>query len=233
VALAALASLHPAAVARAQDSSAAGGRAVAPVTDLASITDVFGITGGDSLGSRPRATGGDARAPRRHWARFALGFATSLAVHEAAHVVASYVEGATPSFGFDKARPTIYSGIDESADPHRQFVFSSAGLTAQTLLDEALLDVPHRRGGSFESGILAGGLATVAFYVTIGRNAPVSDVTRMAATSSLSRTQISLIFGGVSALHAARIHHGGYFATPFATPTEGGRLKVGVWMEPR
>ena len=164
----------------------------------------------------------------RQWGRFALGAASSIAVHELAHVVTAYALGAKPSFGFDGARPTVYSGIVEREEPHKQFLFSSAGLNAQLLLDEAILDVPHDRGGAFERGVLAGGLATVAFYVTIGRNAPVSDITRMAATSGLSRGQVSLIYGGVSALHAVRIAHLGYFAKLFVAPGPDGELRVGV-----
>src|SRR3982750_774102 len=144
----------------------------------------------DTSHAAPAGTG------RRQWGRFLLGGASSVAVHELAHVVTAYALGAKPSFGFDGARPTVYSGIVEEQQPHKQFLFSSAGLNAQLLLDEAILDIPHHRGGAFERGVLAGGLATVAFYVTLGRNAPVSDVTRMAATSGLSRGQISLIYGG-------------------------------------
>jgi len=149
-------------------------------------------------------------------------------VHELAHVATSYALGAQPSFGFDGARPTVYSGISEQRDPHKQFLFSSAGLNAQILLDEAILDVPHHRGGAFERGVLAGGLATVAFYVTLGRNAPVSDVTRMAATSGLTRGEVSLIYGGVSALHAVRISRSGYYGKLFVAPGPRGELRVGV-----
>ena len=94
--------------------------------------------------------------------------------------------------------------IDATINPHKQFIFSSAGLTVQTLLDETLLDVPHARGsvaGPFERGLLAGGIGTVLFYITLGRSGSVSDVTFMANTSSLSKTQVSLIYGGMAALH--------------------------------
>lgn len=170
---------------------------------------------------------------RRQWGRFVLGAASSVALHELGHVAASYALGARPSFGFDGARPTVYSGIDEREEPRKQFIFSSAGLDVQMLLDEAILDVPHRRGGAFEQGLLAGGIATVAFYVTLGRNAPVSDVTRMAATSSLSRGQVSLIYGGVSALHAVRIARAGYYGKLFVAPGPDGELRVGVRGTPR
>lgn len=88
------------------------------------------------------------RQPSRasYWRRFAAGFASSILAHEAGHVGTALALGAHPSFGFNKARPTIYSGIDATTQPHQQFLFSSAGLTVQSVLDEAILDVPHDRG---------------------------------------------------------------------------------------
>lgn len=171
----------------------------------------------------------DAERPHTHFkTRFALGFISSILAHEAGHVAASYAVGGRPSFGFDKGRPTIYSGIDSNIEPHKQFIFSSAGLTVQTLMDELILDIPHHRGGAFERGLLAGGIATTAFYITIGRSASVSDVTFMARTSSLTKTQVSLIFGGIAASHVLRIHFDDHYAHFFAAPTERGALKVGM-----
>ncbi len=171
----------------------------------------------------------DAVQPHTHFkTRFALGFISSILAHEAGHVIASYAVGGRPSFGFDKGRPTIYSGIDSNLEPHKQFIFSSAGLTVQTLMDELILDIPHHRGGAFERGLLAGGIATTAFYITIGRSASVSDVTFMARTSSLSKTEVSLIFGAIAASHVLRIHDDDHYANVFAAPTDRGALKVGM-----
>ena len=78
--------------------------------------------------------------------------------------------------------------------PDKQFIFSAAGLTTQALINEAILDIPRSRGGAIERGILAGGIGTTLFYITIGRNGSVSDISVMARTSSLSKTQLSLIF---------------------------------------
>ncbi len=160
--------------------------------------------------------------------RFALGVVTSLLAHEAGHVVAAYAVGGRPSLGFDKGRPTIYSGIDASLEPRKQFIFSSAGLTVQMLLDEAILDIPHHRGGAFERGLLAGGIGTVLFYTTIGRSARVSDITFMSHTSSLSKTEVSLIYGAVAALHVVRIRRDHAYAHFFAAPAEEGGMKVGI-----
>jgi hypothetical protein len=169
-----------------------------------------------------------ATASAPYWRHFALGFGSSILLHEASHVAMAYALGAHPSFGFDKGRPTIFSGISTDRHPHAQFLFSSAGLTAQSLLDEAILDIPHRgRGAAFERGVLAGGIATVAFYATLGRNASVSDVSYMAHTSSLSKTQVSLIYGAVAALHAVRIARDAHYADFFVRPAAEGGLVVG------
>jgi hypothetical protein len=174
--------------------------------------------------------------PQHHYKlRFALGFVSSILAHESGHIIASYAVGGHPSFGFDRGRPTIYSGIDASIDPHKQFIFSSAGLTVQTLLDETLLDVPHAKGsiaGPFERGLLAGGLGTVLFYITLGRNGSVSDVSFMSRTSSLSKNQISLIFGGIGLLQAVRIHLKDRYAHFFSVPDDTGRFRIGVSLAP-
>jgi hypothetical protein len=184
------------------------------------------VTGADSTPT-PRGT-------RHYWRNFAAGFASSLLAHESAHVVTSYAVGSHPSFGFDKGRPTVYSNIDADSEPGKQFLFSSMGLNVQAALDETILDVPHARGAAFERGVLASGIATALFYITIGRTASVSDVDFMARTSSLSKTQISLIYGGVAALHTVRISRDGHYANFFVRPNsvgEGG-MRVGVRVSP-
>jgi hypothetical protein len=168
--------------------------------------------------------------PPHYWRDVAAGFAASLLAHEAAHVTTSLVLGGHPTFGFDKGRPTVYSGFITEREPHKQFLFSSMGLNAQAALDEAVLDVPHARGAAFERGVLASGIATALFYITIGRTASVSDVDYMARTSSLTKTDIALIYGGVAALHVFRISRDGHYANFFMRPNalgEGG-MRVGV-----
>jgi hypothetical protein len=161
--------------------------------------------------------------PANHyWRNFAIGFGASIFAHETAHVLTAYAVGAHPHFAFDRGRPTIFSGIDAEREPHKQFLFSSAGLITQTLIDELILDTPHTRGGAFERGVLAGGIGTTLFYITLGRNASVSDVSFMARTSSLSKTQVSLIFGGISALHAIRIARDSSYAHFFVRPSTDG-----------
>lgn len=157
-----------------------------------------------------------------YWGRFALGFAGSILAHETAHLLTAYAVGSHPHIGLDRGRPTIFSGIDTRLHPHKQFLFSAAGLTTQALIDEAILDIPHTRGGAIERGILAGGIGTTLFYITIGRNASVSDITFMARTSSLSKTQLSLIFGGLSAVHAFRISRNPVYDHFFIRPAENG-----------
>jgi hypothetical protein len=186
-------------------------------------------TPGDSVG--PSRNGS---ATRRWWVLFATGFASSILAHEGAHVAAAYAVGGRPSFGLDEGRPTIYSGVDATIEPRKQFVFSSAGLTVQSLIDEGILDAPRHstRAGAFERGLLAGGLATSFFYVTIGRTGTVSDVDFMARTSRLSKTSITAIFGGLALAQTWRIAHNSRYADFFARPAPEGGLRVGVTVEP-
>ena len=176
-----------------------------------------------------------APAPSRHhyWRRMAAGFATSLLAHEGAHVVTAVAVGGRPTFGFDKGRPTVYSGLDATRQKRQQFLFSSMGLNVQALIDEAVLDVPHAGGGAFERGILTGGIATALFYVTLGRTASVSDVDFMARTSSLSKGDITLIYGGVALMHGVRIHYDQRYAHFFVRPASDGMpgLRVGLNVE--
>ena len=183
-----------------------------------------------SPGTAPRMSS----VSRHHyWRRMAAGFATSLLAHEGAHVVTAAVVGGHPTFGFDKGRPTVYSGLDATTQKRQQFLFSSMGLNVQALLDEAVLDLPHDGGGAFERGVLAGGIATALFYVTLGRTASVSDVDFMARTSSLSKGDITLIYGGVALMHGLRMHHDRRYANFFVRPAPAGTpgLRVGVNVE--
>jgi hypothetical protein len=165
-----------------------------------------------------------------HWRGFAAGFITSIGLHEAAHIGAALAAGGRPSFGLDRGRPTVYSGIDASQQPTRQFAFSAAGLTMQSVIDEALLDVPRRAqpASSFERGVLAGGIGTALFYVTLGRTGSVSDIEYMARTSTWSKDQISLVYGGVALLHALRMTHDDRYGALFVRPGPRGGLHLGV-----
>lgn len=140
--------------------------------------------------------------------------------------------GAHPHFGLEHGKPTVYSGIDATLEPHKQFLFSSAGLNVQAIMDEAILDIPHVRGSSFERGILAGGIATAYFYATLGRNAGNSDITYMARTSSLSKTQASLIYAGLATIQTFRIARDGHYANFFMRPSPNGAISVGVAVLP-
>lgn len=163
-----------------------------------------------------------------YWKKFALGATTSIMLHEAAHLVVSVAVGGHPTFGFDKFRPTIYSGLNSHIEPHKQFLFSAAGLTMQSLIDEGILDIPHGRGSAFERGVLGGGIGTTVFYLTIGRVGSVSDVDFMARMRALNKTQITLIFGGVAAIHTIRISRNTHYANFFARPRADGGLNVGM-----
>jgi hypothetical protein len=180
-------------------------------------------------GAAARAQTPDSLASRgSYWRHFGYGVATSLALHEVAHVMTAEAVGGHPWFGFDKLRPTIYSGINSQLEPHKQFLFSAAGLTIQSLVDEAILDIPHARGSAFERGVLGGGIGTTLFYLTIGRRGSVSDVDFMARTHAMTITQVTLLFGSVAALHTFRISRDRHYANFFARPAPNGRVELGV-----
>jgi hypothetical protein len=163
-----------------------------------------------------------------YWVQFSAGAISSLLFHEAAHIATSYAVGGHPTFGFDNLRPTIFSGINSHIEPHKQFLFSAAGLTAQSVLDEAILDIPHTRGGIFERGLLGGGIGTTLFYLTIGRTGSVSDVDFMARTHALTKTQITLIFGSVAAMHTIRTWRDPAYTNFFARQTQDGKVEGGM-----
>ena len=143
--------------------------------------------------------------------------------------------GGHVSVHFPNGRPTVYSGFDVTNQRTRQFLFSSMGLNVQALLDEGVLDVPHSSGSSFERGILAGGIGTALFYVTIGRTASVSDIDFMARTSTLNKTDLTLIYGGIAAMHMFRISRDGHYANFFLRPNRVGAegLLIGVDIKPQ
>jgi len=167
-----------------------------------------------------------------YWPKFTAGAVTSILLHESGHIAAALIIGSSPTFGFDKLRPTIYSGINSRLEPHKQFLFSAAGLTVQSLIDEGILDIPHHRGGAFERGMLGGGIGTTLFYLTIGRRGSVSDVEYMARMHGMTRTQSTLVFGGIAALHTVRISLDKHYANFFARPRGDGGTDVGLNLTP-
>jgi hypothetical protein len=188
-----------------------------------------GALGCSLLAAAARAQAPDSLVSRgTYWRHFGYGVATSLALHEMAHVITAKAVGGNPWFGFDKLRPTIYSGINSQLEPHKQFLFSASGLTIQTLVDEAILDIPHARGSAFERGVLGGGIGTTVFYLTIGRRGSVSDVDFMARTRAMTITQVTLLFGGVAALQTLRISRDRHYAHFFTRPSGNGHWDVGL-----
>jgi len=162
-----------------------------------------------------------------YWQKLTLGAVTSILLHESAHIAVALAVG-SPQFGFDKLRPTIYSGIDSHLEPHKQYLFSVAGLTMQSVIDEAILDIPHHRGSAFERGVLGGGIGTTLFYLTIGRRGSVSDIEYIARTHGMTRAQSTLVFGSIATLHTIRIARDPSYANFFARPRAGGGMDVGI-----
>jgi hypothetical protein len=184
------------------------------------------------LAARPAVVRAQARdsvvLSANYWQKLTLGAVTSILLHESAHIAVAFAVGPGPYFGFDKLRPTVYSGIDSHLEPHKQYLFSVAGLTMQSVIDEAILDIPHHRGGAFERGLLAGGIGTTLFYLTIGRRGSVSDIEYIARMHGMTRAQSTLVFGSVAALHTVRIARDPHYANFFARPRVGGGMDVGI-----
>jgi hypothetical protein len=200
-------------------------RAITAVIAVAAIS----IT--TSAASAQAADGGgdSTTSSKPHYIRnLALGGITSILLHEAGHIGTAMAFGHTPTFGFDKLRPTVYSGINSHSKPHEQFLFSAAGLTVQSVIDEAILDVPHARGSAFERGMIGGGIGTTLFYLTIGRTGSVSDVDFMARTHAMTKTQITLLFGSIAALHTWRVSRDPHYANFFVRPAPRGGAEVGM-----
>lgn len=170
------------------------------------------------------------RLSPHYWPKLVFGAASSILVHEAAHIVTSVAVGGKPTFGFDNLRPTVYSGIRLQDDPRRQFDFSISGLVVQSLLDEAMLDIPHDRGGAFERGLLARGIGTTAFYLTIGRWGSVSDVDFIARTHVMNKAQVSWVFGSIVVAHVWRIAREPWYDHFFVRPSADG-LRLGWNLE--
>ena len=57
-------------------------------------------------------------SPANYWQKLTLGAVTSILLHESAHIAVAFAVGPGPYFGFDKLRPTVYSGIDSHLEPH-------------------------------------------------------------------------------------------------------------------
>lgn len=201
---------------------------ITPRLRRASLACVVVLSLAGAVTARAQAADSVPPLSTNYWRKFVLGVSTSLLLHEAGHVLTSVAVGGHPSFGFDTFRPTIYSGLNSHIEPHKQFLFSVSGLTVQNVLDEAILDIPHRRGAAFERGILGGGLGTTIFYLTIGRQGTVSDIDFIARTHGMSKLQSTLLFGGITTVHILRISHDPHYANFFARPRPDGRMDVGV-----
>lgn len=172
------------------------------------------------------------RPVRFSWPTFATGVVTSILAHELTHVAVALAVGGRPSLGFDQGRPVIHSGIGPNQST-KAFAFSASGMSMQLVIDEVLLNWP-RSGGiarELERGLLAGGVGTVAFYLTLGRSARVGDLQQMVTHSGLSAWGVTAIFGGVAASEVVRMALKQRYAHFFAGPARGGRVVVGAAVE--
>ena len=90
-----------------------------------------GVAAAQSQPARADSVGaslGAVASPRNdhYWRDFVAGAATSLLLHEAAHVGTSLALGARPAFGFGRGRPTVDSGIEPLACSVRKILVTHA-----------------------------------------------------------------------------------------------------------
>src|SRR5258706_15017997 len=83
-----------------------------------------------------------------YWKKFTIGAGVSLLAHESAHILTALALGFQPHVGLDHGRATVFSGIDSRRYPHKQFLFSAAGLTPQGLIVAAIFAIPDPQGGA-------------------------------------------------------------------------------------
>lgn len=168
------------------------------------------------------------------WLEFGVGFIASIAAHDAGHLLTLLAVGGSPSVGFDAGRPVVHSNLDPVAHPNKQFAFAASGMAVQLLINEIILDWPRGLGvaGEFERGMLAGGIGTVLFYFTIGRNSTVGDVHWMARSSGLSKWGLTAVYGGVALTQVLRISLKQRYARFFAFPGSAGTLNIGMSLSP-
>ena len=150
---------------------------------------------------------------------------TSILLHEAGHIVDVGRGRRTsdvrlrhvPADGLLRDSTRISSRTSSSCS-------RSPGSPCRTCSTRRILDIPHRRGAAFERGILGGGIGTTIFYLTIGRRGSVSDIDFIARTHGMTKTQSTLLFGGIAAVHIVRIsrdpHYANFFARPRPTTAE-------------
>jgi hypothetical protein len=145
--------------------------------------------------------------------KFLAGAATALTMHEAGHVTADVMFGATPG-----VKKVSFAGIPFFAITHRtvspaqEFTIASAGFWVQEASDEMLLTrVPQLRGehASFLKGLLAfNTLASVAYAgAAFGRIGPDERDTRgMAEAARLREPWIGVVILPPAVLDAARYY---------------------------
>ena len=134
---------------------------------------------------------------------FALGFAASLAAHEAGHFVVAKSKGY--EVGHD-GLSIIY--------PHAQFThpdqlqIASAGFQTQWLLDEVALQdrgASKRKPTNFGAGMVCAQLGTTLAYLTFLKNHPRGDIVGMSQATGLSNDRLALLLAVPGLLDAWRL----------------------------
>jgi hypothetical protein len=137
------------------------------------------------------------------WGQFALGFAGSLAAHEAGHYVVARSRGYEVSHdGLSIVYPNA------RFTPADQFRVASAGFQTQWVLNELVLHdrgEPRRKPGSFGAGMLCAQIGTTLAYLTVLKDHPQGDIAGLSAATRLSNDRLALLFAVPGLLDAWRL----------------------------
>lgn len=137
------------------------------------------------------------------WDDFALGFASSLAAHEAGHIVVAKSKGSNVSYD---GLSIVYPSAKFSRADHLQV--ASAGFQTQWMLDELVLhdrDEPRRKPGNFGAGVVCAQIGTTLAYLTVLKNHSRGDIAGMSQATGMSNDRLVLLVAIPGILDAWRL----------------------------
>jgi len=140
------------------------------------------------------------------WKSFIGGALTTLAVHEASHIVAANSYGADVDVD---GLSLVYPGFEPT--PRQQMRIASAGFQGQWLASELAFSMlssdtvkNNKPKEQFYSGIVAGHIAISTAYILLKEDAR-SDIYAMSNVSGLSRNEVLALLLIPAGIDAARL----------------------------
>ena len=139
------------------------------------------------------------------WERFALGFVSGIAAHEAGHLVVATTKGYRVSHD---GLSLTYPGTNFTRAGQLQL--ASAGLQTQWVLSEFVLRDQNGREhikppSDFGAGVVCSYLGVSFAYLTILKNQTQGDVYGMSRASGMSHDRIALMMAVPAVLDAWRL----------------------------